>query len=159
MPELKKKYLYYEDYKAQTVDDIFDRSQVRTAAKSVVYTTGSAIALNDGKGNFSLQPLPTAAQFTPVYAIQVADFNGDEKPDLLLGGNLHRVKPEIGIYDAGRGLLLLGDGQGQFSPLDSRRSGIQITGEIRDFLPIEIGGELYTLVARSDDHLLVLKNL
>jgi len=159
MPGLKKKYLYYEDYKAQTVEDIFERQQIRTAAHAEVYTTQTAIALNDGTGQFRLTPLPTAAQLAPVYAIEVADFNGDERLDILLGGNLHRAKPEIGIYDASRGLLLLGDGQGQFRPLKAQQSGIRISGEVRDFTRVNINGESYLLVARSDEYLLVLKNL
>lgn len=158
MPGLKKKYLYYEDYKGQTIEDIFNAKQIRTAAQSTVYTTKSAIALNDGRGNFSLQALHKAAQLAPVYAIEVADFNGDKQLDILLGGNLHRAKPEIGIYDASRGLLLLGDGQGQFRPLKAQQSGLRISGEIRDFLRLSLGQEEFLLVARSDADLLLLRS-
>lgn len=158
MPGLKKKYLYYKDYQGQTLNDIFDRQQIRTAAHAKVFTTQTAIALNDGTGRFQRVALPPLAQLAPVFAIEVADFNGDGLVDLLLGGNQHRVKPEIGIYDASRGLLLLGQGEGRFRPLPSSESGLNIAGEIRDFLRLQIGEEGYLLVARSDDYLRVLKS-
>ena len=158
MPGLKKKYLYYEDYQGQTIEDIFNGKQIRTAAQSTVYTTQSAIALNDGNGKFSLRALPKVAQLAPVYAIEVADFNGDRQMDILLGGNLHRAKPEIGVYDASRGLLLLGDGTGQFRALQSQQSGLRIPGEIRDFIRLNLAGEEYLLVARSNAKLMVLRN-
>jgi hypothetical protein len=158
MPGLKKKYLYYEDYQGQTMEDIFTSRQIRTAAHAQVQTTQTAIAWNDGQGQFRLEALPRLAQLAPVYAIEIADFNGDEQLDILLGGNLYRAKPEIGIYAASRGLLLLGNGQGQFTPLAAQQSGLAISGEIRDFSRLEIQGQSYLLVARSNDDLLLLKN-
>ncbi|MEO0340713.1 MAG: VCBS repeat-containing protein, partial [Bacteroidota bacterium] len=108
LPFLKKDYLYYKDYKEKTIEDIFDDKKVRTAAKAFIYETRSSIAINDGRGNFTLKALPQEAQMTPIHAILVDDFNADGNPDILLGGNFYRSKPEIGIYDASRGLILLG---------------------------------------------------
>lgn len=157
MPGLKKKYLYYEDYQGQTMEDIFTTRQIRTAAHAQVQTTETAVAWNDGQGKFSLEALPRLAQLAPVYAIEIADFNGDEQLDILLGGNLYRARPEIGIYAASRGLLLLGNGQGEFTPLSAQESGLAIAGEIRDFDRLEVQGQPYLLVARSNAELLLLK--
>ena len=41
------------------------------------------------------------------------------------------VKPEAGKYDALYGLILTGDGGGNFAALSSLASGIKIDGEVR----------------------------
>ena len=49
---------------------------------------------------------PTSSRSTvSVYAIE-DDFDADGDLDLVLGGNLYRAKPEVGIYDASHGLYL-----------------------------------------------------
>ncbi len=52
--------------------------------------------------------LPLEAQFSPVYAAEAGDFNDDGNLDILLGGNLYNVKPEVGRYDASYGSFLSG---------------------------------------------------
>jgi len=76
--------------------------------------------------------LPVEAQFSPVYSILAEDFDEDGKTDLLLGGNFYRSKPEVGRYDASFGLLLKGNGNGDFQPVRSKQSGVSIKGEVRD---------------------------
>lgn len=153
MPGLKKKYLYYENYKEQRVEDIFEEKAIRTAAKSYVYETRSLIAWNE-EGEFRLEALPQAAQMAPIFAIDIADRNGDGNLDILLGGNFYRSKPEIGIYDASYGLLLEGDATGGFRSLSAQESGIKIRGEVRDFLQVTVEGEEILLVARNNDTVL-----
>ncbi|MEM6800570.1 MAG: VCBS repeat-containing protein, partial [Bacteroidota bacterium] len=149
MPGLKKKYLYYENYKEQRVEDIFEEKALRTAAKSFVYETRSMVAWNEG-GKFRLEALPQEAQFSPIYAVEIGDFDQDGQQDLLLGGNFYRSKPEIGIYDASYGLLLKGKAGQSFEVLSSKASGIKIQGEIREFLPLKMGDKERILVGRND---------
>jgi hypothetical protein len=59
-----------------------------------------------------LKSLPEEAQLSPVYGIEVRDMDNDGKLDILLGGNLYNVRPEVGRYDASFGLFLKGDGNG-----------------------------------------------
>ncbi|MCB0705844.1 MAG: VCBS repeat-containing protein [Saprospiraceae bacterium] len=150
LPSLKKKYLKYEQYKDEQVEDIFSPQQLEHAVYLEAQQMASCVALNDGQGNFALTPLPLEAQFAPVYAILIQDFNEDSKLDLLLGGNFYGAKPEIGMHDASFGQLLIGNGKGQFEPLEPHTSGLYIKGEIRDFLPL---GNKRVLVARNNDFL------
>ena len=154
LPELKKKYLLYENYKGQQITDIFDEKQIRTSAKSTVYTTETSVALNNGKGTFALQPLPKAAQFAPIYALSIADIDKDGHLDILMGGNLHRSKPELGIYDGSYGLLLKGNGQGGFEAMPSSISGFSVKGEIRDIAKLAIGNTPMFLIGRNNKSLL-----
>ena len=86
--------------------------------------------MNQEKG-FERKALPVTAQFSPVYGIDIEDVNNDNKPDIILGGNLSAVKPEAGKYDALYGLILTGDGGGNFVALSSLASGIKVDGEVR----------------------------
>jgi hypothetical protein len=132
LPYLKKKYLRYDEYKEQSVEDIFTKDQLQKAKKLDAYEMRSSVILNNRDGTFTMKPLPTEAQFSPVYGILVKDFDGDGKPDILLGGNFYQSKPEVGIYDASYGLFLKGNGKGDFTPVSESQSGILIKGQIRD---------------------------
>ena len=59
----------------------------------------------------------------------IEDFNHDGNPDILAVQNDYSFEPLGGRYDAGIGLLLFGDGKGNFIFVDPRESGILINGD------------------------------
>ena len=154
MPSLKKKYLYYKDYKGQQVTDIFDEAQLKNAIELSVTNTATSIAMNNGDGSFTIKALPIEAQLSPTHAILVKDLNKDNKLDLLLGGNFYESKPELGIYDASYGLMLIGNGEGEFTPLSAEQSGFSVKGAIRELVDLTIGKEEVIIVGRNDDGVL-----
>ena len=85
-------------------------------------------------------------QFSPIYAIAAADVDQDGDQDLLLGGNLYKVQPEVGMYDASYGHCLINDGAGNYTDR-SVELGFSVLGEIRDIQIID--GTIY--VFRNDD--------
>jgi len=151
IPSLKKKYLKYENYKNQTITEIFTPEQVKNAFKLEAYNLSSIVLINDGMGNFTSKALPIEAQFSPVYGIEISDFNEDGNQDILLGGNFHKAKPEVGRYDASYGLLLAGNGKGDFQPVPAVESGIRINGEVRDIISITTAKEKLILVSRNNE--------
>jgi len=151
IPSLKKRYLKYEEYKNQTVQNIFTESELKEAVKLDVFELGTGILLNDGKGKFTFSRLPVEAQISPMYAIEIDDFDLDGNQDILLGGNLYNVKPEAGRYDASYGIFLKGDGHGKFIAVPSLNSGLKIDGEVRDFVMLKSKGRNLLLVARNND--------
>ncbi len=154
IPSLKKKYLKYESYKDQTVSDIFDKASLDQAVKLEAFELASSILINDGKGKFTVQHLPVEGQFTTLYGLEVRDFTGDGKKDILVGGNFYSAKPEVGRYDASFSLLLKGDGKGNFEAVSSKDSGILIQGEVRDIVTVKSGNRSIILVSRNNDSLL-----
>ena len=84
-----------------------------------------------------MKALPMEAQFSRVYGIVVKDYDGDGKADILLGGNFYQSKPETGIYDASYGLLLKGDGKGNFTPEHTNQSGFFLKGAVRDIITVK----------------------
>ena len=139
LPYLKKKYLKYENYKEQTMEDIFSKEQLKDATVLKAYTMQSSVFINSGKGTFTRKALPAEAQLSPMYGIAAGDYDKDGKIDLLMGGNFYQSKPEVGIYDASYGTFLKGDGTGNFVAVKAQQSGINIRGAVRDIKTINAG--------------------
>ena len=153
IPQLKKRYLKYKDFAEQTVENIFTPMQLQNTLKYEAKEMQTCVLMNEGKGKFSLQPLPVEAQLSPNFGITIKDFDGDKKLDIILGGNFYGVKPEIGRFDSSYGLFLKGDGKGGFSSIPARQSGFRLEGEVRDFQVIKIKGKEVLLVARNNEPL------
>jgi hypothetical protein len=155
IPSLKKKYLKYESFAGQTIDSIFSPEQLEAALRYQAGTLESSLLLSQPGGGYQLQPLPVEAQFSVVYGLLPTDLNGNGHIDLLLGGNLYGVKPEMGRYDACYGLALLNNGQGQFQPRRAIDSGFRLSGEVRAIRQLRVPkGQTRILVARNSDALL-----
>jgi hypothetical protein len=159
IPALGNKYPKYEMYKDQQITDIFTADQLQNSIHLDVFVTETSLFINDGSGHFTRKPLPVEVQFSPVYAAETGDYNGDGNPDILLGGNLYNVKPEVGRYDASYGSFLTGDGKGGFRNVPAKVSGFRLDGEIRDFIEVNTPGGKLLVVARSNDALEVFKIL
>ncbi len=156
MPSLKKKYLKYENYKDQTIADVFTAEQLKGAITASVTTLSSVALINDGKGNFTIQPLPKEAQLSPIYGLLIDDVDKDGNPDIIAGGNQYKAKPEAGRYDASYGIFLKGDGNGNFISVSAKDSGLFLDGEVRDIVKIKSKGSTKILVSRNNDSLEVL---
>ncbi len=150
IPGLEFKYPEYELYKDQTAADIFTPEQLAKSIRLDAFMMETSLFLNDGTGHYIHGKLPPEVQFSPVYAIEAGDFNGDGHADLLMGGNLYNAKPETGRYDASYGSFLTGDGTGSFTNVPARESGFRLKGEIRDIMEINVASRRLILVARNN---------
>ncbi|MBX3746648.1 MAG: VCBS repeat-containing protein [Verrucomicrobiae bacterium] len=92
-------------------------------------------------GGFVAVPLPVEAQFAPAFGIAVADFDGDGNEDLFLAQNFFGVTGERSRYDAGLGMVLLGQGDGTFTAQPPTASGIRIPGEQRGAAVADFDGD------------------
>src|SRR3989441_467285 len=136
LPYLKARFPRYADYAGKTVTDIFSPAELAGATLKQAHTFATALARNNGDGSFTLVPLPRESQIAPVYGILARDVDGDGKTDLLLAGNFDGVQPEIGRMSASYGLVLRGDGKGNFTPLRAVESGFFVPGQARDIARI-----------------------
>jgi hypothetical protein len=101
-----------------------------TTAQVEVNWLESTVFLNRGD-RFEARPLPDEAQFAPVFGLAVGDFDGDGREDVVLAQNFFGTDSETPRYDAGRGLLLRGDGKGDFEAVPASESGLALYGEQR----------------------------
>ena len=106
-------------------------------------------------------PLPVEAQWAPAFGVVVADFDGDGNDDVFLAQNYFSAQPETLRNDAGRGLLLLGDGKGGLRAMSAAESGIEIYGEQRGCAVSDYDGDgrVDLVVAQSNDQTRLLHNL
>ncbi len=74
---------------------------------------------NLGDGKFNSRALPIDAQVSPIFGMIAEDFNNDGNEDILVVGNLYSMQVGLGRSDASNGLLLLGNGRGEFLKADS----------------------------------------
>jgi hypothetical protein len=146
LPALRKQILKYADYGNKTYETLFTPEQRSNALKYEANTLQTAVLWNNN-GNFDLQPLPLEAQMSPVFAIVVNDFDGDNKKDIWLGGNFYELKPQAGRHNASKGVLLKQVGERSFKNISPLESGIEVNGEVRD--AVMINKEL--LVARNNE--------
>jgi len=86
----------------------------------------------ENKGTeFVLQHLPVEAQYSPVYGIILTDIDEDGKKDILLTGNNTWTRIKFGRYSANHGILLTGNGQGNFKYIPQYKSGLKLNANIR----------------------------
>jgi hypothetical protein len=117
----------------------------------------SIILIND-KGILKLQSLPIEAQVSPIKDALVDDFNNDGLKDILIVGNHYGVEVETVRYDAGYGLLLLGDGKNNYKPSEPSKSGVHIPLDSRSITSININNEKdIILVTNNSDALILLQ--
>lgn len=143
VPFIKAKALKYADFAKMQFKDFFpnfpDESLIQYEAKEL--RTG--IYWNEGS-SFKFTPLPIQAQVSPIYGIAIIDFDKDGKKDIILGGNMYALKPQMGRHNASKGLVLRNTGNQSF--VLAFNSGLFLEGEVRDM--ITIGNKL--IVARNN---------
>ena len=157
MPSYKKRFLKYSSYAMQPIQNILPAEAIKSGITYQAQTLQSAVFIADTKGGFTMQVLPAQAQFAPVYAMEVADFDADGAPDILLGGNFMQMRPEIGAIDANYGCYLHNNGKGQFTFRRPAETGIRIEGYARDMARIKTPAGKLLVVARNDAPLQVFK--
>jgi hypothetical protein len=149
-PGLKKDNLKNSDYATKAIQQLF-KADVLKKAKTLQFNyCPSVVAINNGDGKFTVKPLPLMVQLSSVNAICTTDINGDAKPDLLLGGNMFGFPPQFGRLDASYGHVLVNNGKGDFNYLETKASGINLKGEVRDIKEITTRGRQAFLITQND---------
>ncbi|MFC5625046.1 VCBS repeat-containing protein [Algoriphagus winogradskyi] len=136
MASMRSRFTDYASYSKATMTDLFTVKELESSQILEANTLESVILENTGNG-LDVKSLPRIAQSFPVFSILPIDLNQDGHMDLILGGNQSYTRIRIGLMDAGLGLVLIGDGNGNFSPLSPSESGLAIKGDIKSILPFK----------------------
>jgi hypothetical protein len=149
IPSVRQRVRTFADFAAATIERVIGPAFSRTLRLQLT-TMDHLIFLNRG-GGFEARPLPAEAQFAPAFSAVIADFDGDGNEDLFLGQNFSQTELATPKFDAGRGLLLRGDGKGALQPLTGQRSGIAIYGDQRGAAASDYDGDGRTDLAVSQN--------
>ncbi len=154
IPELNIRYPSYGSYADQTMSDIFSEKELNSSIMLQANTFSSSYLENLGNNQFTLSDLPVPAQLAPVNSIISDDFNNDGHLDVLLAGNFFGSRIQFGRLDANKGLLMLGDGKGNFIEVPNNKSGLFINGEVRDIARVRLAsGKDMLLFTLNNDSL------
>ena len=123
---MRVRFKTHEDYATRPFEKSFLKKEIEEAYVLKTETFASAYVENKGAGNFELRDLPIAAQVAPIFGMQTTDYNQDGHLDVLLVGNSYATETSIGNYDALKGLILEGTGEGGFTPISAAKSGFLV---------------------------------
>ncbi len=126
MPMVSEKFPTYHEFALAELSDIYGDDSLSQASKFTANNLASVLLINNGKAEFEIVELPRLAQISPGFGVALEDFDGDGNCDLIIAQNFLHPQPETGQMDGGMGLLLQGDGNGNFHPVGPKSSGFII---------------------------------
>ena len=129
LPFLRDRFATSKAYSDATIDESLGDLRLR-ASIAEVNTLATTVFFNRHH-RFEAVALPREAQFAPAFSVLVSDCNGDGNEDIFLSQNFFDLPWEMHRLDAGRGLLLQGDGKGKLRAVPGEESGIKVYGEQR----------------------------
>lgn len=139
---LRRKFPDYKSYSNARLTDIFSAEDLKSASILSATELRTVIFKNTGS-KFQKYILPIEAQFAPVYAIEILDYNKDGNVDFILAGNQSANCVKLGVIDANYGQLYEGDGKGNFRYIPQAVSGISITGDVKSLKVLTIKGKRF----------------
>ncbi|MEX6689512.1 FG-GAP-like repeat-containing protein [Danxiaibacter flavus] len=144
---MRSRFQNYKSYATATMDQVFKKEQLNGALILKANDFASCYCRNDGNGKFTLMPLPFKSQLSALNGIVADDFDGDGNLDLVMNTNDYGTDVTVGRYDALNGLMLKGDGKGNFTPQTIRESGIFIPGNGKALIKLRGNGGNYLMAA------------
>ncbi|MBT9189573.1 CRTAC1 family protein [Zobellia russellii] len=155
---LKKKYVKFEDYAGQTMEQVFTEEQLKFSISKEVKNFSSIILVNEGQ-RFRPCTLPYEAQVSPINTVHTEDFNNDGIKDLMLGGNFFGPPSKFGRFDASYGQILLGKGDMTYKALDASQSGFFHKGVVQGMDTLHRNGKRYYVLVFNNEPLKVYELL
>jgi hypothetical protein len=151
MPEYNNKFLTNTKFANTPFDSMFTADLLADAKKLVLSQLRSGYFENLGAGKFHFKPFENLAQLGPIYGIQLLDANNDGFMDVLVAGNSNTDHYLYGNADASSGLLLLNDGNGNFTYKQHSETGFEVIKKGRSIVRANISDETYYIVPNNND--------
>jgi hypothetical protein len=150
VPSIHKKFLLYKDYAKAGLTDLLTKEQLQNASTITAKTLQSVYLENKGNKQFAIHPLPNHAQLSTLNGLIAADVDADGNKDIILAGNFYPFRVQTGPLDASIGLVLKNDGKGNFSPLVYDKTGMILTGDVRNMISIKNKNGFCVVAGKND---------
>lgn len=132
----KERFDNYNKFAIADIYGVFAKSDIENALVLKANNMNSSYIENLGKGNFKISALPIQAQIAPIFGILIEDFDEDGNLDVLMVGNDFGNEVSVGRLDAFNGLLLSGNGKGEFMVKNLNQSGFFVGGDAKGLIRI-----------------------
>ena len=149
MYSMRSKFTSYASYSKAKLNNLFSGADLKDAGV-LRATTLESVYLENRGDKFVVHSLPGAAQFAPIYAMALVDYNKDGKMDVIVAGNQSSIRIRMGVIDADFGQLYEGDGKGNFTYVTQPLSGLHLTGDTKSLEIVSVNGELYLMVGTNN---------
>ena len=151
---MRKRFDRYQKFAEVTFEETFTREELSGSFIVTSECFESSYLENKGNGTFERKALPSRCQFAPIFGMVTGDYNSDGHLDILITGNSYSTEVSTGNYDAMTGLLLLGNGHGNFQPVISAATGFWADRDSKGIAQINLAdNSSVTLVANNNDKL------
>ena len=156
VPQLKDEFKKYDVFAGLGIEDVYGKDNLEEALHYEADMFQSVYLENLG-GTFKLKKLPVEVQFSSINDVIVEDVNNDGNLDAIVAGNLFVSEIETPRNDAGTGLLLIGDGKGNFDTVPTSESGFFARKDAKKAIRLKDKNHDMILIGNNNDQVQVLK--
>jgi len=139
---------------AESLTDLFGKEWGEAETLSI-NTLKSYYFENSGDGTFRSHELPDKLQFSSLESGFVFDFENDDLPEIIIGGNFYDNNVEMGRLDGDYGSILQVLPNATFGIYEI--GDLNILGQVRNIELIDIQGRPAFLLAKNNDYLQIIK--
>lgn len=150
MISMRRSFPTYKSFATATMDKVLTKDELKGALILRANNFKSVYLRNEGNGKFTFRPLPAQAQISVLNGMCADDFDGDGNLDIAINGNDYGTEVSVGRYDALNGLMMKGDGKGNFIPQTILQSGIFIPGDGKSLVKLRDNKNDYLLAASQN---------
>lgn len=154
MPAARGRFSTYKDFASVTFEEAFTSDELKEATIVKSECMESSYFENKGNGVFERKALPLLCQASPIFGMLTGDYNSDGNLDIVITGNSNSTEVSTGAYDAMNGILLVGDGKGNFAVQNSMQTGLRTPGDMKGIASLKnADGSLLLLAAANSGQL------
>lgn len=149
----RSRFKTYLSYEKLTMEEAFLREELEDALTLLCEELSTVYIENKGDGIFELNPLPVQAQLSANFGIHTEDFNRDGFEDIMMVGNFYPMDVGLGRIDSSNGLIMYGDGKGNFTSISNQHTGFFARKDARSLVKINGANntQLYAVSNNNDD--------
>ena len=136
MNTIRKKFDNYQKFALAGIKDVLSEEELKDALILKANYLKTSYIENLGEGKFNISALPIQAQTAPINGMLVEDFDADGNLDILMVGNDFGNEVSVGRLDAFNGLLLKGNGKGNFKPATLSESAFCVSGDAKGLIRV-----------------------
>jgi hypothetical protein len=148
---MRGRFQSYKDFASATFDESFTNQELSDALVVKSECFESSYLENKGNGKFERKALPLECQFAPIFGMLAGDYNHDGHTDVLITGNSYATEVSTGAYDAMTGILLAGDGKGNFKTFGAGKTGFMADGDSKGIAALPISARKTIILSANNN--------